>query len=142
MANALETRTKTDWQPQRLERAVDRAAEPSLGKAAFAIRQTAIEEIKPEAGPSEPGTPPHTHPGSGRRKGILPRAIVYDVDKQKQEAVIGPRESVAGDVGRAFEFAGEFRGERYPPRPFMGPALDANLEKIPAGFAGSVIDNG
>ena len=113
--SAIEIRARTKWQPGRLEKAVDRAVEPSLGKAAFAIRQTAIEEIQPETGPSEPGTPPHTHTGGkGRKKGVLPAAIVYDVDEQKQEAVIGPRESVAGDVGRAFEFGGEFRGERSP----------------------------
>jgi hypothetical protein len=52
--------------------------------------------------------------------------------------VIGPRESVVGDVGRAHEFGGEFRGEDYPERPFMTPALDETEEAFGSSFAGSL----
>ena len=53
-------------------------------------------------------------------------------------AVIGPRASVVGDVGKGHEFGGEFRGEDYPERPFMGPALEETEDTFGNSFAGSL----
>ena len=128
---------------QRVKDATDKAAFKSVGHAASSIRKTAIESIEQAEGPSAPGTPPHTHTGGvtkkGKvRRGNLQRAIVFDSDKAKQEAVIGPRFSVVGESGAAHELGGEFHGDDYPERPFMGPALETNAPRLPGEFAGSI----
>jgi len=71
-------------------------------------------------------------------KGQLPRAIVYDNDKESDTAVIGPRESVVGTSGEAHEFGGDYKGQDFPERPFMGPALDKNIDRFASSFAGSI----
>ncbi len=128
---------------KRVTDAADKATFKNLGHAASSIRKSAIESIKPEEGPSAPGTPPHTHTQRVTKrgkvaKGHLPRAIVYDVDKARQEAVIGPRASVGGECGAAPELGEEFHGDDYPERPFMGPALEANAPRLADEYAGSI----
>lgn len=135
-------------------RAVNRAAFKNMGHAAASIRKDAIASIEPIPGPSAPGTPPHTHRQrniklrvKGKKKraikqsastGHLRLAVRYDVDKRESSAVIGPTESVIGEIGRVHEFGGEFRGAIYPARPFMGPALENNLDRFAADWQGSV----
>ena len=128
---------------KKVEKAADKATFKNLGHAASSIRKSAIESIKPAEGPSAPGTPPHTHTAGvtkkGKpKKGHLPRAIVYDVDKAAQEAVIGPRASVVGESGAAHELGGEFHGDDYPERPFMFPALETNAPRLADEYAGSI----
>ena len=128
---------------KQVTQAADKATFKNLGHAASSIRKSAIESIKPEEGPSAPGTPPHTHTQRVTKKGKvakghLPRAIVYDVDKARQEAVIGPRASVVGESGAAHELGEEFHGDDYPERPFMGPALEANAPRFADEYAGSI----
>lgn len=130
---------------KRVKDAADKAAFKNLGHGASAIRKTAIESIKQAEGPSPPGTPPHTHTGGvtkkgKQRKGNLQRAIVYDADKARQEAVVGPRYSVVGESGRAHELGEEFRGDDYPERAFMGPALEENIPRFADGMAGSIAE--
>jgi hypothetical protein len=128
---------------KRVEDAAERAVFRNVGHGAATIRKEAIESIIQAEGPSEPGTPPHTHTGGvtkkGKvRRGELQRAIVYDVDRAAQSALIGPRESVVGESGAAHEFGGEFKGDEYPERSFMGPTLDNNDERFAGSFAGSI----
>lgn len=80
--------------------------------------------------PSAPGTPPHT-----RRK-QLPNAIVYDA--AKGNAVIGPRFSRVGLSGEAHEFGGSYRGDQYPERSYMGPALTRDMPAFGNSFEGSI----
>ena len=49
-----------------------------------------------------------------------------------------PSHEIAGPVGMAHEFGGEFRGDEYPPRPFMGPALEKVKPGLPRFWSGSV----
>lgn len=134
---------KFDDQTKRVKAAASDGTFRNLSHASAGIRKTAVESIEPGDGPSPPGSPPHTHTQKltkkGKvRKGQLPRAIVFAVDKSKEEAVIGPRASVVGDAGEAHEFGGEFKGDDYPERPFMGPALEANEARFASGWAGSI----
>jgi phage gpG-like protein len=127
----------------RLLKEVKQAGFRNLNHAAARIRKDAVESIQPGDGPSAPGTPPHTHTQRLTRKGKtragqLPRSIVFHVDKAKEEAVIGPRYSMVGEAGAAHEFGGQFRGDNYPERPFMGPALDKNLDNFASDWAGSI----
>jgi phage gpG-like protein len=121
---------ETTMRPERVAKAADKAAFGSLRHAAAAVRLTARRSIRRSGNPSEPGRPPHT------RQGRLREAVLYDV--QDDRALIGPRASVVGEAGHAHEFGGPFRDEDYPQRPFMGPALEANLPRFPREFAGSL----
>lgn len=128
---------------KRVEDAAERATFRNVGHAAATIRNEAIESIVQADGPSEPGTPPHTHTGgvtkSGKvRRGELQRAIVFDHDRAAQSALIGPRYSVVGESGAAHEFGGEYKEQNYPERAFMGPALDNNEDRFASSFAGSI----
>lgn len=125
----------------RVEQAAEKTSFRNLGHAAAAIRKDAVESIQQAPGPSAPGEPPHTHTGGitkqGKvRKGNLQRAIAYDADQNS--AVIGPRESVVGQAGRAHELGEEFHGDDYPERPYMGPALEHNEVRFASDWAGSL----
>lgn len=76
------------------------------------------------------GSPPYT------RSGQLKRAIVFDANKEG--AVIGPRRSVVGIAGALHEHGEKFKGQEFPQRPTMGPALSENLARFAGGFAGSI----
>jgi hypothetical protein len=117
---------------QRVKDAADQSSFRNLGHAAASIRKTAIESIVVAEGPSDPGTPPHT------RRRQLKRAIKFDADKAAESALIGPEASIIGEAGAAHEFGGEFRGEDYPDRPFMEPALESNLDRFASEWAGSI----
>lgn len=105
----------------------------NLGHAAASLRKIAVASIltrKDRRKASPPGLPPHT------RRGQLRRAIRYDV--ADDVAVIGPMASVAGTAGAAHEFGGLYKGDDFDRRPFMGPALDASLDRFAKGWEGSV----
>lgn len=122
--------TRSDVQ-QVLARA-KRAEIRSLGHAGAAIRLTARRSIRRGRSQSSPGTPPHT------RRGQLKRAIQYGVVKEQELVVIGPTEDVVGQAGKAHEFGGRYRREQYPKRPFMGPALEKMIPRLPKMWADSV----
>lgn len=103
-----------------------------LKHAAAGVRKDAIASIDRSQTASEPGSPPHS------RKGQLRRAIIFSVDPSKLSALVGPRASVVGTSASAHEFGGQYKGEEYPKRPFMRPALDGRLADFAGSFAGSL----
>jgi phage gpG-like protein len=127
---------------QKVEQSADKASFKNLGHAASRIRKDAIDSVVPSDEPSKPGTPPHTRNRVSKKgkqlKGQLQRAIVFSHDKEKQEAVIGPRESIVGESAAAHEFGGDYKGQDFPIRSFMGPALTANLDRFASDWAGSI----
>jgi hypothetical protein len=104
----------------------------SLNHAAAAIRLTARRSIRRSSKKSSSGTPPHT------RRGLLKRALLYNVDKAKMRAVIGPAYSIAGRSGSAHEFGGKYYGRKYPARSYMGPALRINKHRISKFWSASI----
>lgn len=104
----------------------------ALGHAAAAIRLTARRSIKRSPTYSDPGKPPHT------RRGLLREAVLYAVERDAVRAVIGPTYEKVGTSASAHEFGGRYRGDRYPARPFMGPALEAIRPRLPGFWAASV----
>lgn len=104
----------------------------NLGHAGAAIRLVARRSIRRRQSASRPGTPPST------RRGQLKRAIAYAVEPRDQLVVVGPDYEVVGDAGRAHEFGGRFRRERYEKRPFMGPALEKVRDRLPKLWEASV----
>jgi phage gpG-like protein len=125
-------RSHARFKPRRLQRRAQDANFRNLGHAAAAIRLTARRSIRRRQGPSAPGRAPHT------RAGALRRSIVYQVDRERQRAVIGPAFSGVGRSATAHEFGGRYRRDRYPRRPFMGPALTTNQDRLPKHWRASI----
>jgi phage gpG-like protein len=113
--------------------AADKAAFKNFRHAAASISRDvkATFEKAPQGEASEPGEPPHTHRGT-----YIKRAIRYDADGEG--AVIGPAASAVDQVGALHEFGGEYKGQSYPARPFMGPALERALPRFAGEWAGSI----
>lgn len=134
---------KTIDQFDRVLNAAEKAGFKNLGHAAASTRKTAIASIKEAPGASPPGTPPHTHTQKVTRRGKtrlghLPRAIAFHHDRKEMRAVVGPRESVVGTAGAAHEHGGDYKGEEYPKRPTIVPALTQNLDRFASDWAGSI----
>lgn len=104
----------------------------SLGRAAATARIIARRSIRRRKKPAAAGRPPHS------KTGKLRRAIKYKVDKQRQEAFIGPDVNDVGTSGRAHEHGGLYKGDRFDKRPFMGPALEALKPRLPDFWRNSV----
>ena len=114
-------------------KAAAKASFENLGHAIASIRKAAIRSIRRSAKPAPAGKPPRT-----RRSRQLPRSIFYSVDRDKLSAITGPLASRVGTSAEAHEFGGRYMGEDYPARPFMGPALEQQADRMPAYWAGTV----
>ena len=125
-------RIQNDVQMQRVLRSVKKAAGGNIYSAAGLVRRSAIDSIERAHGASQPGSPPHT------RRRQLPRSIVFSVDRRKPSAIIGPRFSFVGESGRAHEFGGRYKGQEYPERSFMYPALERTAPAFAGTFRGSI----
>lgn len=120
--------------PLRQER---KATLKALGHAGGYIRKVARSSIKRRTkttrkGASLPGTPPHT------KSGQLKRSILYAVDRKNASVVIGPTFSGVGTSAAAHEYGGRYKKQRYPARPFMGPALKKSESKLPEFWKDSI----
>lgn len=109
----------------------EKAAFRNFQHAAASISKDAKASIKTSADPSDPGEPPHT-----RRRVFLRRAIRYAANKDG--AIIGPLASVVGLSAEAHEFGGRYKGNEYPERPFMGPALERAIPRFAGSWQGSI----
>jgi hypothetical protein len=132
-------------------RAVGRAKTKILNETGRLIRKRAQASIKYEDGPSRPGEPPHGHK-SGQRKTVskstgrvrhravsfLREFLFYKFDPATESVVVGPEKlgsTIDSRALPALEYGGSAtisdRGKRktvrIKERPFMGPALKAEL---------------
>lgn len=123
---------KTEDTFNRVQQAADRAVYKNIRHAALSIRKTIRESIKKSANASSPGSPVATR---GKR-GNVKNSIFAAVDGET--AIIGPRHSFVGDSMEAHEFGGRRGEDKYPARPTMGPALDANTDRFASSFRGSI----
>lgn len=117
----------------KVEVAADRATFENVREAAFEIGKTARASIKTKKTSSTPGSPPHTRAG---KRGIR-RAIRVGMEG-RERSVVGPRHSVFGTAGETLEFGGARGSTVMEARPFMGPALESNLDRFAKGFSGSI----
>ena len=127
--------TKFTDKSSNVRRAADKGIFRNLFHASASIRKLAASLIRsaPSSEPSDPGEPPHTH-----RRAWYRRALRFDVNSQKQDAVIGFRASVIGDVGAVHEFGEERGGVKFPKRPTLGPALEQTAPRIGVQWKGSI----
>ncbi len=128
----------------KVKRAVDAARRRVLSKAGAFIRQTARTSIRKRKGTSKPGQPPHSHVG------LLRRFILFGYDRQSDSVVVGPVGFRASTAPRVLERGGTTtvtrrrRGKRterrvrIAARPYMNPALEKELPKLPDLWRNSV----
>jgi hypothetical protein len=115
---------RSRFDARKVRKKADAGTFKSLNHAAAAIRLTARRSIRRSPKKSSSGTPPHT------RRGLLKRALLYNVDKSRMRAVIGPAYSIVGRSSSAHEFGGKYYDRKYPKRSFIGPALRKQESRI------------
>jgi hypothetical protein len=104
----------------------------NIGHAAASISKDAKRSIKTRSGSSSEGSPPYT------RRGLFRRAIRYEVNRQTQSAVIGFVGSQVGESAKAHEFGGRYKGQEFPERPTMAPALKRAEHRLGGQFVGRI----
>lgn len=109
---------------ERIAKAAQRARAGNLRAVGYVIATLAKQKIVRSKAKSLPGQPPTT------RRGLLKRAIRYELATDKKSVVIGPTYSLVGTAGKPHEFGGRYKGETFPERPFMGPALEEAIPLI------------
>jgi hypothetical protein len=125
---------KTVDKTQVVKVATEKAAFTSFRHAAGGISKYAKASIiREKETASAPGKPPHTR---GKPYQNLRAAIRFHATKT--DAIVGPVGSYMDELGRLHEFGGRRGDAYYPPRPFMQPALEANLARFAQQWAGSI----
>lgn len=185
-------KAKVKFDAKKITKAARKGSLDSLKDAGKYIYGIARKSIKRTSEPAPPGHQPHT------RKGQLPRAVRFAVEKQYLGVVIGPTNTGIGKIGHTHEFGGteppkkykkpnwkvvvgghgpirriggkqkllvvrlntprqvsvaenlietlppseggppSKKKRKYPPRPFMGPALKIALPYLPKMWRNSV----
>jgi len=119
----------------RVKKSVNDSIYRSFSHASASIRSMARKSILRRVGdePSPIGMPPRT------RRGQLRNSILYDVNKKREEAIIGATSSKMGPDGARVHEHGGVRGTNsFEPRPFMQPALEKAAKRFPAIWKYSV----
>ncbi len=124
-----------------VQNAVGRAERRVLSKFGAFVRKGARTSIRKRKAISEPGKPPSSHTG------LLRQNIYFVYEPNRASVVIGPIELNRGtEAPRLLEHGGQVvrkEGQKrvrmtYRPRPFMGPAYERELPKLPALWRDSV----
>jgi hypothetical protein len=122
-------RAKTSIRPA----AIANRKEIAAAKKAFQAGKSKRNRVKKDYVPSQPGEPPRS------RQGDLKKLILFGYDADEGNVVIGPilRGGQASQTPGRLERGGEFRGKRGKTirvlkRPYMKPAFDAELQKMPS----------
>ena len=125
---SIKTRSYTELVRKRAKEATFR----NLTHAASALRLTARRSLRRRKRPSAPGQPPSSPTGR------LKASILFAVDRSRDYAVIGPSRNLIGPAGQEHEHGAHIRKERFPKRPYMGPALEKLRPRLAHLWAGSV----
>ena len=122
--------------------AVDRATRRVLSRFGAFVRTTAKHSIRKRKAISQPGNPPSSHVGH------LRRLIFFGYEPAARSVVIGPTPFRGpaeapplleyGGAARRRDRKGKVVRAVYRPRPFMGPAFEAERPKLPTMWANSV----
>lgn len=122
--------------------AVSRAQRAVFSRIGAFIRQTARSSIRRRKGTSKPGRPPNSHTG------LLRDHIFFAYEPERKGVVIGPirLNTSDGTAPRLLESGGsttwQEQGKRervvYLARPYMRPALEKELPRLPALWRNSV----
>lgn len=121
----------------KVEKAVTNGNYRNLNHAAASLRKAVRASMHTAPTASAPGRPPNT------RRRQLPNAMLFNVSDDGTSAIIGPIFSRAGEAGFIHEFGGPHVGKDhahrvFPPRPFMGPALEQAAPRMAAEWSNSI----
>jgi hypothetical protein len=94
------------------------------------VRTIARRSIRKRKAVSQPGTPPTN------QTGILKKFLFYSWDPTSQSVLVGP-EKLAGAKSMAPRKL-EFGSDKIKQRPYMRPALDAAMAKLPELWSGAI----
>lgn len=138
---------RLQWQLDAMAERLKKNSVYALKGAAYELMRSAQASIvrtrRGRSGAARPGNAPHTR---GIPRKSLRSSIAYNVDKAAQSAVVGPQYQYVAAVGAVHEFGGKRKGKKgttvYPKRPFMAPALQRVLPKIPAKFKNALVGPG
>jgi hypothetical protein len=140
----IRTAKRGFFNAEKVRRKVEAAERRVLSRFGAFVRQTAIQDkLRKRADVSRPGRPPSVHTTPGLR------LVLFAYDFHKGSVVIGPvKFHGRSDYGpttipELMEHGDTVRGRdkrmhRYEARPFMGPAYEENLPKLPAMWRDSV----
>lgn len=133
---------------KKVMRAVDAATRKALSKIGAFVRTRARTSIRTRKATSAPGQPPSSHTGD------LKKGILFSYEPTERTVVVGPVLLNKGtDAPALLEYGGETTRERrlksgkvrrrrvrIEPRPYMGPALQAEIQEgtIPEQFRGLI----
>ena len=122
--------------------AITAAQRQVLSRFGAYVRQRARTSIRQRRAISLPGSPPSSHVG------LLRQFILFSFDATHASVVIGPMRlnAKAGDAPRLLEYGGSamrpHHGKlvrcQYQPRPFMRPAFERELARLPPLWRDSV----
>jgi len=122
--------------------AADAGTRKVFSKFGAYVRKGSRQSIKNRKTSSRPGEPPRSHTG------LLKRNIFFGYDTSAKSVVIGPvlLNGKRGTAPESLEYGGpavvvERKTKRkvtIKPRPYMQPAFDAELPKLPAMWANSI----
>ena len=118
--------------------AMDKATRSALSKAGAFIRTRARTSMRRRKAVSTPGQPPSVHAGQ------LKDRLYFAFDPASKSVVIGPERYAKAEAPSLLEFGGtatrKGKPARYRPRPFMAPALQAEVQAgtIPSQWANSL----
>lgn len=124
-----------------VQQKVDTATRKVLSRFGAFVRQRAKTSIKKRKEISRPGQPPHSHVG------LLRKFILFAYDPDRKSVVIGPTLTKEdAEAPRLLEHGGDttlktregLKRAHYRPRPFMGPAFEAEKPQLPALWKNSV----
>jgi len=124
-----------------VQQKVEKATRKVLSRFGAFVRQRAKTSIKKRKEISRPGQPPHSHVG------LLRKFILFAYDPNRKSVVIGPTlTKQESEAPRLLEHGGDTTLEtregpkraHYRPRPFMGPAFEAEKPQLPALWKNSV----
>lgn len=129
------------FQSDRVLRAMDRAKANAMKGWGAYVRRVAQNSIAFRRQPAPPGHAPHGHGAQ-----LLRRFIFWAVDPGPKTVVVGPARFAAtsGDVTDVLEHGGWIQDRRdgrrvfVAARPFMAPAAEKSMSKLPAIWRDSV----
>ena len=117
----------------------DRRTRKALSRLGARVRQTATRSMRRRKGKSPVGSPPSAHDNP-----LLKKLTFFTWDSATRSVVVGPIPFGRGTAPAAQEYGGQ-AGVRLPdgrivrgtfkPRPFMAPALKAELPHLGECFA-------
>jgi hypothetical protein len=116
-----------------VKNATDERTRRALSRFGAFVRQRARRSMRTRRGPSAVGSPPSVH------KGQLKAFVFFQWDRSTSSVVVGPTPFARGTAPEANEYGkasvvrlptGRTIRAVYKPRPFMAPALAAELPRL------------